>query len=229
MRLSSIGSINIFGLKVRTSYAEWAGLQTISPPPLIVDVGVAYGTPVLHNMFPDAELILVEPLPIFHDYIEKKILSRRNGRLVKCAAGAEKGSAEIIMEKADPLRSSFLERSALTKMQQEKSVITVDVDTLDNILADVAIRPGSLLKIDTEGFEMETLKGAKETLRKFDYVITEASVMERFENSYRMPELISYMQGEGYMLETMLAAPIDKRGLIRVADLLFKAVIPAAR
>lgn len=54
---------------------------------------------------------------------------RRNGILFKCAAGAEKGIADIIMEKADPLRSSFLERSALTRMKQDKSSIQVEVNT----------------------------------------------------------------------------------------------------
>ncbi len=222
MRLSSIGSLNIFGLKIRTSYSEWAALRDIPQPPLIVDVGVAYGTPVLYEMFKEAELLLIEPLPVFHGHIEKKILSQRNARLIKCAAGAAKGAAEIIMEKADPLRSSMLERSALTKMHQEKSIVRVEVDTLDNILAEAEIPPGSLLKIDTEGFEMEVLKGAKNILTKFSYVITEASVLKRFENSYEFSELINEMRDQGFGMKSVLAAPVDKHGLIRVCDLLFE-------
>lgn len=76
---------------------------------------------------------------------------------------------------------------------------------------------------------MEALKGAQTTLPKFNYVITEASVMERFENSCRMPALIEFMQERGYMLEAILDAPVDKRGLIKVADLLFKSETPRAR
>lgn len=223
MRLSSIGSLNIFGLKIRTSYSEWAALRAIPAPPLIVDVGVAYGTPVLYDMFKDAELILIEPLPVFHAHIEKEILRKRNARLIKCAAGAAKGAAEITMENADPLRSSMLERSALTKMPQAKSLVTINVDRLDNILSDVEIPAGSLLKIDTEGFEMEVLKGAGNILSKFAYVITEASVMKRFEDSYEFPALINEMQNRGFKMKNMLAAPVDKRGLIRVCDLLFEA------
>ncbi len=223
MRLSSIGSLNIFGLKVRTAYPEWAALKNIPPPPLIVDVGVAYGTPVLYAMFKDAELLLIEPLPVFHAHIEQKILTKRNARLIKCAAGAAKGAAEITVEKADPLRSSMLERSALTKMPQEKSIVTIDVDRLDNILSDVEIPAGSILKIDTEGFEMEVLKGADNVLNKFTYVIAEASVMKRFEDSYKFPELINEMRERGFKMKNMLAAPVDKNGLIRVCDLLFEA------
>ena len=222
MRLSSIGSLNVFGLKIRTAYAEWAALKTIAPPPLIVDVGVAYGTPVLYDMFPDARLILVEPMPIFHDHIEQRILTKRNAKLFKSAAGAEQNSAEMILEHGDPLRSSMLERSALTKMKQEKSKVTVAVDRLDTILANEEIGPGSLLKIDTEGFEMEALKGAESVLSKFQYVITEASVMKRFEESYEFSELLNYMENCGFGLRNMLAAPVDKRGMIRVADLLFE-------
>jgi len=223
LRLSSIGSLNIFGLKIRTSYSEWAALRDIPAPPLIVDVGVAYGTPVLYDMFKDAELLLIEPLPIFHAHIEQKILTKRNAHLIKCAAGAAKGAAAITMEKADPLRSSMLERSALTKMPHEKSIVTVDVDRLDNILSAVEIPAGSLLKIDTEGFEMEVLKGAENVLNKFSYVITEASVMKRFQESYAFPELINEMRDRGFKMKNMLAAPVDKSGLIRVADLLFEA------
>lgn len=223
MRLSAIGALNIFGLKIRTSYDEWAALKVIPPPRLIVDVGVAYGTPILYDMFKNAELILIEPLPVFHDHIETRILSNRKARLIKSAAGAEKCTAEITMEKADPLRSSMLERSALTRMPQEKSKVTVEVNRLDDILADVDIPAGSLLKIDTEGFEMEVLKGADSVLKKFTYVITEASVVKRFEQSYELADIINHMRDCGYSVKNMLAAPVDKRGLIRVCDLLFEA------
>ncbi len=222
MRLSAIGSIDLFGLKVRTTYKEWAALDRVSPPDLIVDVGVAYGTPILYNRFPGAELLLIEPVPMFHDHIEKNILTRRDGELIRSAAGAAPGAAEITLEKGDPLRSSLLQRSALTKMSQDKEYVEINVDTLDNMLSGRTIPPNALLKIDTEGYELEVLKGAQTRLGEFAYVITEASVLERFEESYRMPDLINHMIAQGFALDAMLAAPVDKRGLIRVADLLFR-------
>ena len=116
----------------------------------------------------------------------------------------------------------MLERTALTKMRQEKLLVTVEADTLNSILSDVEIKPGSLLKIDTEGIEMEVLKGAENTLNKFSSVITEASVLKRFEDSCEFPDLINYMGGRGFKMRNVLAAPVDKRGLISGGDLLFE-------
>src|SRR5690606_35294237 len=63
-------------------------------PKTIIDVGVADGTFDLYGPFPDAELLLVEPMSEFRPAIQS-ILRRYAGRSFEVGAGAETGELAI--------------------------------------------------------------------------------------------------------------------------------------
>lgn len=60
-------------------------------------------------------------------------------------------------------------------LEDQRPEITVDCDSLDNALKQTGLqeRPIRLLKMDTQGSEVSILKGARETLKRTDYVLTE--------------------------------------------------------
>ena len=72
-------------------------------PSIVIDVGVAKGTPALYNTFPDSYHLLIEPLEEFEDDI-RSILKKYKGTYVISAASSGKGSIEII-DCPDLLRS----------------------------------------------------------------------------------------------------------------------------
>ena len=211
--------IGRFGYDIVKRAPHWAALKTLEPPKVIVDVGVADGTPALYDAFPKAKRILIEPNPIFHEELAGR------GTLITKAAGAATGEATLHCEARDPSKSSILERTELTKVAGKKSDVTVAVDTLENLLSGVDYA-NALLKIDTEGYELEVLKGAQNILSQFHYVITETSVMKRFEDSYTYNELVRFMEQNGFAIHCFLSAGTDPNGMVRMVDILFERTAP---
>jgi hypothetical protein len=70
----------------------------------------------------------------------------------------------------------------------------VEVDLLDNYeLSDV-----NFMNMDVQGYELEVLKGAKETLKQIDYVYCEVNRGELYENNAMIEEIDEYLGTYGF-------------------------------
>ena len=152
-------------------------------PDIVVDVGVHDGTPYLYKSFPEAEFVLVDPLPGSAEAVAQGTVPRRYS-FHAIALGAEPGRATLTVPTTKPGKGSKM-ASLMKRIDSQTRFITgtqeigVDVTTLDTLMAD---RPGRCgLKIDTEGYELEVLQGAGTTLERCEFVILELSVTKRFE------------------------------------------------
>lgn len=195
----------------------------------VIDVGVGFGTSPLYDTFPNATLILVEPLKEYEGAIAE-VLKSRNGRVFYQAVGNKKGLLKINVDTANPELSSFAERTSLTQSGNMLEQREVEVTTLDDIFQECHPVEGPLLlKIDTEGNELSVLEGARSTLQSADCVIAEVSVAKRFENSYECETLISFMSEHGFYLYSFLfISHVIGEDRPRFADVVFmrKSVNP---
>lgn len=213
-----------FGLDICRYLPDWKGLDKIGRLDNIIDVGVGKGTPVLYERFPEAYLYLIEPLSEFQLYIKKNILSQRRGTLYPFGAGAKSNEKQLIVEKANKFQSSFLPRTEPTALYGDRERELVQVRPLDFIFREINLSKPlyNLLKLDTEGYELEVLKGAEETLQKVNWVVLECYVESRFKDSYTFEEVLALMNNNGFKLESVLQAGQDKDGIYWYLDLLFK-------
>ena len=78
---------------------------------------------------------------------------------------------------------------------------------LDNLIADQAKGKRCGLKIDTEGYEAEVMRGLDNYKDQFDFVLAEVSVLNRFENSYNFSELITLFHSKGFRFYNFLNEP----------------------
>lgn len=199
----------------------WESLSDIPiAPKTIIDVGVAHGTPELYDAFPNAHLVLVEPLSEYGTTIDA-ILAARSGQHFAVALGSADTTLEINVEPENHLKSSFLERTAISKTGDRITRRSVPVRRLDSLLAGVALAGPVGLKIDVEGFELEVLRGATESLRNIAFVIIETSVADRFASSPRFAEVVGEMKLNGFDLFDILHIARDQGAGARHADLLF--------
>jgi FkbM family methyltransferase len=191
-------------------------------PATIVDVGVADGTGSLYEAFPDAYLVLVEPLTEFAGN-SREILAKRNGRHIPMALGGAQGSKTIFVEPGDSLKSSFYERCEIERTGEVRIAREVEVTTLDAIASEFSFPRPYGLKLDTEGMELEILSGASNFLRDTIFVIAEVSVAHRFEGSYSFEQLIGRMSESGFevcdLLDIGRAGPSAD---VTFIDLLFR-------
>jgi len=115
---------------------------------------------------------------------------------------------EIEVNTADPLLSSFNKRPGQAAASYKKQI---EVTTLNQIFKDNSqFDEPILLKIDTEGHELEVLAGASEVLNRIDTVILEVSIRKRFENSYDFAEIINFMHSHGFKVFDFLTICYEK-------------------
>lgn len=184
-------------------------LQKFSfPISTLVDVGVYEGTPELYGAFPNCDLVLVDPLPESLALVEET-LNGRPHTYYQMALGAAEGEATLSV--SGPA-SSLLARIDGVESSETKPV---RMSTLDAISS--AHKAPFGLKIDTEGFEMEVLKGATKTLEQCEFVITEASMRRRFAGGYTFSDLIGLMATHGFEAAEVISHPRHNR----LADVLF--------
>lgn len=168
-------------------------------PRTVVDVGVGSGTHSLYETFPKCNHILIEPLEEFEADLQK-ILLKYKGRYFLTALGAREGKHIMNIESIMLQRSSFLERTSLEKTGDPLLKREVPLTTLDTLNERYHFEPPFGLKIDSEGYECQIVKGASKFLQKTLFVIAEISVANRFLNGYSFAEYIELMHRNQFRL-----------------------------
>ncbi|GEM_PF-611539 len=219
--------------RIANTLLGWAGLRVVRAPPSVwpigtaargvatlIDVGCAYGTPQFYGVNDEARLFLIDPVEEYTPHI-RAVLRRRAGGYAITAVGARRGEVLMNVEAVDPEKSSILARTDLTATGGRLDRRRVPVTPLDSIVAQHGLQPPFGIKIDTEGYEMEVVRGASETLSRTSFLIAEVSVQERFEGGYRLIEFLDQMRAHGFEAGNVLSARPDRRGLVRFMDMLF--------
>lgn len=182
----------------------------------VIDVGVADGSPDLFARFPNAYLDLFEPVPEYHAHVEHTVLSKRPGRLHKMGLGSTNSTAEIYLK--GRTGSSFV-------ADRGRGSISVPVNRLDTVLQASDIRRPCLLKIDTEGYELEVLRGAESLIPSIDCIVAEVS----FYTPNCLPhDLIEYLRVRGFSFTEILDFHVGPARM-SAADFVFRRLEPAAQ
>jgi len=103
--------------------------------------------------------------------------------------------------------SSLLDKTRNASGSDKVVKETVDIRPLDQIMKKFKPKGPLVLKIDSEGYELEVIKGAKKTLKKTALIIAEVSLAKRFEDSYKFSELIAELAKHGFELVDSLSHP----------------------
>src|SRR5207245_892497 len=165
----------------------------------VIDVGVAYGTPQIYRSFPKADYFLVEPLEEFRPVLES-LQRRLKARCVVAAAGASDG--EVVLHVHDDLSGSSLfpqaEGPALDGVERRVKAVR-----LDSILP-ASLRRPVLLKIDTQGAELQVLDGLGPRIREVDLILVEASLMAFRKGIPTFVDLVEALRRTGFVVYDIL-------------------------
>lgn len=178
----------------------------------VIDVGVADGTPDLYQRFPNAYLDLFEPHPFYQEHLATTLLKRRQGRLHRMGLGSTDGTATLFLKGRT---GSTLAGS------RGQGQIEVPIRRLDSVLSPSDIRHPCLLKIDTEGYELEVLRGAAGIIPHIDCIVSE--VHFGTPELYRPREIIGHLEGLGFELSEMLDFH-SGQGRVWCADFVFRRI-----
>jgi FkbM family methyltransferase len=166
-------------------FVTWIYLLRLDSARWIVDVGANHGdfAEAAAAYFPEANILLVEPLPQLHDELQRRC-ARHSGKwlLEKFAVGAEEDVLPLhVAADQDAIGSlaGFSPEYQRLNPQSEITQISCKVRQLDAVAAEREISCIDLLKIDVEGFEFEVVKGAARALEFTRALIVEVSLVRR--------------------------------------------------
>ena len=193
-KLLYLCGLDIHKLKVRSSSMYFPLLKYRHEIDLVIDVGVADGTPDLYRAFPRTKKLLIEPLDIFVQRLIRKRESL-NAEVVKACASDKTGKTTFFIRKKQST-------SSVNQGSSFDQKIELPTERLDIICAKYLTGNEVIcLKIDTEGSEIRVLKGADKILRQCKVVVAEATLYPTLSGSNSMFELIDYMAAKGYKIQ----------------------------
>ena len=166
----------------------------------IIHVGGHYGEELEDYIDEGIQnIILFEPLSDCFDVIGYKCQDlNANIEGHQVALGSERGIAKMYVSDNEKQSSSILKPKVhLTHHPHVKFPETEDVEVhlLDDYLPN--IKDYNFINMDVQGFELEVLKGGKETLEQVNYVYCEVNRDEVYENNAYVEEIDEFLAGYG--------------------------------
>lgn len=170
-------------------------------PTTVFDVGANYGQTALHynKIFNEAEVYSFEPIKKSFLKLESETKHQKKIKCFHLALGEEKKEVEIFLydESNSQLNSlKVVDDSKINKSLRE----AIKVDTLNNFVLENNIQIIDLLKIDTEGFELEVLKGAASLLenKQIKAILCEVALSKRNTRNTQLNDVTSFLDKYDY-------------------------------
>ena len=170
---------------------------------LIFDVGANRGQSIenFRRYFDDPEIHSFEPGELaFRDI--KAFASRiSNVTVVNVGLGAQRGPKMFIENEQSEL-SSFLEPGSAAWGSVVRRRHSIELDTIDNYCERAQISHIDILKSDTQGYDLEVLKGARRMLseKRIRLVYIEVIFSEMYEGCPRFDETFGFLADHGFTL-----------------------------
>lgn len=147
-------------------------------PQVIFDVGANIGQSAQEfvRIFPAARVYCFEPVQATFDTLEKNLSGIEGVRLFHLGLGAGAGPATMVLE--GPCERHHLRAPVAGDEPATARTESVRLQTVDLFCRENAINRIGFLKIDTEGADLEVLRGAEAMLagQKIDMVQVEAGM-----------------------------------------------------
>lgn len=175
----------------------------------IIDVGANVGqfASEVRSVSRDVQIHSVEPNPDVYRTLAAKAAGDNRWMTHECALGRTRGKVMLNVFAASDFSSCLPANEFGAQRFQDSLTIagTVEVElrTLDelvSIIPPAAIGSRLLLKLDTQGFDMEVLMGAGSVLERVQAVVTEASLRPLYQDAPLFPDVLEFMKAKGFAL-----------------------------
>jgi FkbM family methyltransferase len=212
--------------------ATLASIRAIVPerPNVVIDVGAHRGCfSAAADAFFDLEAIYCfEPDADLHEDLRRTVDSRKLhlfGVVVSdhCGVGKFFLHPDKSMNSSVAVDAEALDHLFPSDPSSEISTTEISTSTLDAMLESVEFKPSHkvLLKIDTQGNELNVLRGASATIEKVSCCLIEHMFCTPYTRSYRFEDLVARMADYGFTCEGALSLRRRKTHEVSAVDFLF--------
>lgn len=189
-------------------------------PTKILDVGACRGhwTDVAQDVWPDAEITMVEADPRVHQLL---IEDYAHNRIITKGLAGQTGVFKFFARTGDHVQAagsgSFM-KEMTDVFQNDMTEFSVETDTADNLFNGEVF---DYVKLDTQGSELEIMEGGKEIFKRTKFVQIECSFVPYNENAPMIADIVRYMQDHNFIPVDMLQLHGMTGGVVVQMDLLF--------
>jgi FkbM family methyltransferase len=172
-------------------------------PRTIIDVGANVGqfAVACAMIFRDSEIYSFEPAPEAFSSLKENVRTLPKVKTYPLALGERQGHSTFHVNSHSQSSSILaLGKPHFDAFPQERETRTIEVEltTLDAFFDKIDLPSPVLLKLDVQGYEAQALAGAPETLKRCDYVVTEASFKPMYTGETPFNQVLSMMERKNF-------------------------------
>lgn len=194
-----------------------------SDNPMLFDIGANVGQTIkdFKEVFKKSTIHAFEPSSDTFEILKKNTSNYKNIHLWNFGLGATNGDL-ILNEFNLSNTNSFLEINN-TNPKNLKKQTQVKVTTVDKFSEEQKIQAIDVLKIDTEGFELEVFKGAEKLFNagKIGLLFFEVSFVDSHNNMPSLSELWNFAIKKNFELVSIYPA-VHRKNMAVYTNILFK-------
>ena len=190
-------------------------------PNAILDIGAHTGQ--FHSwskrVWPDVGVFMIEANPLHESHLDKLAMMNGDNYLI-AALGDEEREVTFYTRSDKPHTegNSYYKEANYWDIPQLVQESKIKLKKLDNIFEDEATF--ELIKIDTQGSELDILKGGTNLVSRAKAVVLEVSLIEYNEGAPTAKETIDYMLEIGFEEKMSIGEHYDGETIVQ-KDLLF--------
>lgn len=170
--------------------------------PLVFDIGANVGQsiPRIREVFKDSIIHSFEPSPVAFKSLKEFAGSKKDVSIWNIGLGSSESKLTLHDNNLTDM-SSFLELGD-EGWGEIKQKVDVDVTTIDNFSDKNNIDFIDIIKLDTQGFELEILNGAKKIIseNKVGLILLEVTFVELYQNLPTLSSLLDFAQQNDFEL-----------------------------
>ena len=190
-------------------------------PNAILDIGAHTGQ--FHSwskrVWPDVGVFMIEANPLHESHLDKLAMMNGDNYLI-AALGDEEREVTFYTRSDKPHTegNSYYKEANYWDIPQLVQESKTKLKKLDNMFEDDATF--ELIKIDTQGSELDILKGGEELVKRALAVVLEVSLIEYNEGAPSAEETINYMNKIGFEERMSIGEHYDGETIVQ-KDILF--------
>ena len=170
---------------------------------VVFDVGANVGQSAKRYIarFPHSSVFCFEPVAKTYRQLERNMRGNKQVRCFRLALGSSRGKGSMLSDGTSSM-NHLLNETTVSANNRKIKTESVDILTLDDFCQTNDVNYISYLKVDTEGGDLEVLKGAENMLVKQSIDLVEVEAGMNPNNKYHVPfeSLKNYLEKHDYFL-----------------------------
>jgi FkbM family methyltransferase len=187
------------GVDFAEDIAKWLPTYNVNT---IFDVGANVGqsATLFLSKFPSSQIFCFEPVSDTFHQLQQRTQDDKRVNCYQLAFGSTEEEGKMVLEGSSDM--FFLLDSTTESANNGARMESVNVDTIDSYCQKNSVEDISYLKIDTEGGDLDVLRGARTMLveQRIDIIQVEAGMSPTTDRHVSFESIKSFLESQNYYL-----------------------------